>query len=214
MEFRVENPHTLLRELKGAPLSVLISLFLAHQSVGTEYLCADTGYSDKPVARALRYLRETGRITQTGRFDGWQLAEGYQLPLGFDLLENNSSRNYSDSRPTTTALSTLLNLNTSSYDSHVTSSSSNNSSRNYSDSNINDLLQAAGIREPTATRLAALDWATAEYVSAHIAKAKADGIGIRLLIHRIREHDPIPKVDDSNNYHRYIEGEFADFIEH
>lgn len=70
-----------VRALKGAPLSILVLLGLVGAPVSNEWLAAHSGYSDKPVAQALMYLREHGYVTLTTR--GWQLAGGArQLPLG------------------------------------------------------------------------------------------------------------------------------------
>lgn len=96
------NPLSSLRALKGAPLSCLFALMFANQPVGKAWLSRMTGYSDKPVAAALDYLLEMGFVTSNGRYEAWQLnSQAIQLPLmSLDTLEN-SSRNFSDSLPTT-----------------------------------------------------------------------------------------------------------------
>jgi hypothetical protein len=60
------------------------------------------------------------------------------------------------------------------------------------DSALMQELHSAGIGEPMASRLAVLPHVSSQYVRAHSLQAKADGISIGLLIHRIRSHDPAP----------------------
>lgn len=70
-----------LRALKGAPLSIMVALSLVGAAVSNEWLVANTGYSDKPVASALMYLREHGYVVLTT--GGWKLAgPERQMPLG------------------------------------------------------------------------------------------------------------------------------------
>ncbi len=79
-----EYPTCSIRDLKGAPLSVLVVLCIAHQPVRQAYLQLATGYSDKTVARALAYLQEVGLAERTRQ--GWQVANHAQLlPLGLSL---------------------------------------------------------------------------------------------------------------------------------
>lgn len=75
----IENPVRLVRELKGAPLSVYFALICVQQRVSQGWLEAMTGYTDKPVARALQQLREIGLVDQTSA--GWGLCAGQQIPL-------------------------------------------------------------------------------------------------------------------------------------
>ena len=90
MEFSVQH----VRELKGAPLAVLLLLSLSTVPVTQEWLERMSGYTDRPVSQALAYLRETGRATRT--MQGWSLAAGVQLALlaGEVVLDG---RNISDS---------------------------------------------------------------------------------------------------------------------
>jgi hypothetical protein len=76
-----DNPIRMVRELKGAPLSIIIALGLVHQCTSQEWLERTTGYTDKPVSQALQYLREAGLVDETP--SGWQLAKAKanQVPL-------------------------------------------------------------------------------------------------------------------------------------
>ncbi len=79
----------MVRELKGAPLSCLILIMLAGMPVSNEWLCRMSGYTDKPVAQALKLLSspEYQLICRTS--GGWRLADAFQLAL--------INRNFSDS---------------------------------------------------------------------------------------------------------------------
>lgn len=70
----------MVRQLKGAPLAVLVVLSYAGQRVSQDYLERCSGYSDKPVSQALEYLRDLGVVDRSAA--GWGLCEGQQLVLG------------------------------------------------------------------------------------------------------------------------------------
>jgi len=79
--FTVES----VRTLKGAPLSIVAALSLVTLGVSKEWLARNTGYTDKPIAQALAYLREHGYVVESAQ--GWKLAgPERQLPLGADQL--------------------------------------------------------------------------------------------------------------------------------
>lgn len=186
------NPLTALRSLKGAPLSCLVALMFANQPVGKEWLSRITGYSDKPVSAALDYLLEMGFVTSSGRYHAWQInQQAVQLPLGTTQMLSESSRNFSDSNPTTTALIVESN------NQKLEAVEGKQTSRNFSDSH--ELLRSAKIGEPMATILADSDHTSPCYIAAHILKAREDKIAVPLLIHRMKEKDPAP--DLNQNYH-------------
>ena len=79
----------LLRNLKGAPLSIIWALLMANmyapagsvRALQNRDLETWTGYSDKPVASALGLLHTMGMVAQNGG-GGWYLTTAaYQLPL-------------------------------------------------------------------------------------------------------------------------------------
>lgn len=77
----MELTTTLLRTLKGAPISVYLALILAQQPVSAEWVARTTGYTDKPVLSALKFLEENHLVTRNERY-GWQSAAGVQqLPI-------------------------------------------------------------------------------------------------------------------------------------
>jgi len=73
-----------VRNVKGAPASILWAFVLSGRTLTPRQLQAATGYSDKPVAKALLFLTERGILVPRGRLTGYSLAGGLdQLPLPF-----------------------------------------------------------------------------------------------------------------------------------
>lgn len=79
---------TALHTLKGAPLSVLCALIAIQRPAGASLLSELTGYSDKPVSKALRKLERHGYAQAHGRYNAW-LATGYAKQL---LLPENPAQ--------------------------------------------------------------------------------------------------------------------------
>jgi len=72
--------NTFLRALKGAPLSVLLALWV-HGSLGRRALCIKTGYQRDTVGDALLLLEDLGLVVRPS-YRKWALASGFfQLPL-------------------------------------------------------------------------------------------------------------------------------------
>jgi predicted transcriptional regulator len=86
-----ENPISLARKYKGAPLAVLWVLYFTHQRVSQSYLESMTGYTDKTISSALRYLKEDGVIDYQP--SGWLLCEGLPLQLSSITQDENCRRN-------------------------------------------------------------------------------------------------------------------------
>lgn len=78
---KVEFTASMVRTLKGAPISCLMVMAIVGKPVNAEYLERNTGYSDKPIASALLLLEEYGLITRNERY-AWRIAINVrQLPL-------------------------------------------------------------------------------------------------------------------------------------
>lgn len=99
MTIRFDNPLRMVRELKGAPLSIVWVLFYAKQRVSQEFLERSTGYSDKPVSQALAYLEEIGLVNHTR--SGWALIQDNQnqLPLPLALEEGHGPADLGPGEP-------------------------------------------------------------------------------------------------------------------
>lgn len=181
-----------LRALKGAPLSILIAMFLAKQPVGESWLISVTGYSQNTIRKGCSFLLETQLILRNGRYQGYVLSKGaMQLPLG--MAEIGESHFLTLPTPTTTST-----LNKYEDDFSEENAAEEELRESFFDSRLeNDsllvLLYSAGIMEPTASRLLEKEWVTKAYLEAHIEKANRENTATALLIHRIRSHDPMPK---------------------
>ena len=71
----------LLRMLKGAPLSVLHALCQAEEGLTAVELERNTGWSDKPVRRALDLLAVLGLARHHGRVKGWTITKKGRIAL-------------------------------------------------------------------------------------------------------------------------------------
>lgn len=71
MQLPTGQPATLLRALKGPPLSCLFALLLTHRALGTNTLATLTGYSAKSVATGLNVLAQLGLAQCHGRYNSW-----------------------------------------------------------------------------------------------------------------------------------------------
>lgn len=214
----VEDPLKMVRNLKGAPLSCLVVLHLVNQPVTAKFLCRHTGYSDHSITNALALLEDYQLAMGDTHRSNWRLTNGArQLPLMPELLEHEiSDREKRDSKPATTATTAIE-------ESEAAEGAALNWNREKRDSDRENrdptvqALRAAGIGEPTASRLAVMEHVNPEYVYAHALKARTDKISTSLLIHRIRCRcgDPMPDDGDSEGHRqRYVVGKYAEYINH
>lgn len=76
------NRSITLKELKGASLSIILMLMMrGNRAASLGMICKDTGYTDKPIRKALHRLQDLGLITQNDP-QRWQLMDDcMQLPL-------------------------------------------------------------------------------------------------------------------------------------
>ena len=204
----LENPLVLVKLLKGgAKLAVFLIMAYEKKPVNQEYLSRWSGFTDKSVQDALEFMSDPtiGLVTKISRYS-WQLTKNArQLPLMATL--ESGTRNLSESLPTTATATIEGKAN-----EVVSSSSSKTTTRNLSESV--ELLHNAGIGHPTCDQLAKLPWATVDYLRAHIKYAQKNGISTALLIHKIRQQDDAPEIQNPNDYRKYITGEWAHLIDH
>lgn len=192
-----------IRALKGAPLSILVAMLIARQPVGENWLVTITGYSQNTVRNGCKFLTEIQMIQRNGRYHGYVLTQdAKQLTLGQQELGEGQNLTLPEST-TTITLKKKEDNDSEEKAAEEEARASKNDSRLV-------LLYSAGIMEPTASRLLEKTWVTREYLEAHIDKANKERTSVGLLIHRIRSHDPIPKVrndQDPDSYRRSWLGE-------
>jgi len=197
----------MIRELKGAPLSCLMLLFLSDGPVSNEWICRMSGYTDKPVAQALKLLSDPEyQIARRSR-GGWVLSSGFQLILGNDESRKNSV-------PTTT---TLINKDINQDLKAVVVSRKNSDSEE--DERYLANFQACvqnGIHEPSASVISNFEHVSPEFIKAHVDAIRGKkGETIGLAITRIKNNEqPVAKETDQSQRTKYVTGTYADFIEH
>lgn len=179
----MSNPIKLLRQLKGAPLSVMLALFWAGQRVSNGWIETVTGYTDKPVASALDLLKEYGWAAKVQ--GGWTIANAEQLPLTFLLMEE--SRNNSDSSSSSNVFNNINNNN-------LLLELERKNSENF-DANLIALL-TGGIREPKASILADLEHVTPEYINAHLQQVRREERNVATAIYRIENNWEQPEIQE------------------
>jgi hypothetical protein len=165
-----------VQALKGAPASVLLALAITGRFMSHKDLQLWTRCGHRQVTAALRTLEFAGwAIARTDR-GPWAIAPGISVPVPSALQEGSALRALSSSSDS---------LNRSREDSQVPSAPRGH---------VLEALREAGIREPTASELAALPHVTPEYVRAHILGARANGLRIGAAIEAMRLQAPPPAV--------------------
>ena len=181
---------SLIRELRGSPLTVLIAILLLEEigqiPVSAQALKTVTGYGDHTIADSLRALESPTRQFVTRVTGGWRLTTGFQLPL---MFKNRDIRDYP---PTTT---TRLEETYLPSGKIVEAEVQNRDIRGFTSeqSAIYKMLGDALVGEPVRTRLS-LDLDDPLYVLAHCYKASLENTDIPLLIHRLRYRDQVEGV--------------------
>jgi len=235
---QIDNPIRLVRELKGAPLSIVLVLQFVTQRVTQEYLERSTGYTDKPVRQALEYLREIGMVDHTR--EGWLLCQAQQLVLGLgqeeltaetqrsdEVIEGGEeqeksdtdgvSRNNSDS----IAAAALNNLSLSCINDLSCCCSEEGRKNSDSDGDggederwnrdlVRAILKAEGIGPPKLERLAAAGFDPL-WVRAHVGKWRGEEKSKGILIVRLECGDKIRY--DHHRVEQQLQEEFPDFWE-
>ncbi len=191
------DPVKLLRQLKGAPLAVLIAMLIVHTRVTAEWLALVTGYSDKPVTQALKLLSAYGWVIKNQ--GGWQIKEGVQLPLFFGV-ESEKFRSSSSS-------STYLTNGSTIEQEQEVRKNSDFYVANYKAMKVN------GIREPALSRLAALEHVTPAFILAHIKQVRSEHGNLGTAIHRIENNWEAPEIaEEVREFERYTSGAFSQYI--
>jgi hypothetical protein len=186
----LQDPIKLLRQLKGAPLAVLLAFAWTRARLSADYLVTVTGYTDKPVSQALKLLTAYGWITKVQ--GGWQLSAGVQLPL----MGGESEKFRLSS-------SSSLEINSTSYQEEQEEDRKNSDSyhANYR------TLKGYGIREPACGRLAALEHVTPAFINAHIRQVRLEKGHLGTAIHRIENNWDAPEIIEQKPVSsRYIGG--------
>lgn len=174
----------LVRELKGAPLACFMLLLLSAEPVSNEWLCRMSGYTDKPIAQALKLLSsDEYKLVRRSR-GGWILSHAFQIVLGQEESRKNSV-------PTTTTY-----INTNPIKEEVVAVSRKNSDSAQEEAYNANLAacKELGIGEPNASTISDLEHVTPDFIRAHVQGLKK-GETRGLAIVRIRNNE-LPFVAD------------------
>ena len=194
------NPLATLRQLKGAPLSVLIALTIVKpRLVSSTWLSGCTGYATDSITAATWYLKEFGFAECDSHRSNWRLTEEgvQQLPLPVSLLSPEDIPEPTFPNPTNPDPKKPEPENPYPEDPYPDFSDPEEERDFFRRLR---LLHEAGIKDPTATELCGLPYASYAYLDAHIQQANLDRVQTRLLIHRIREKDDQPKTQSAAYY--------------
>ena len=204
----------MIRGLKGAPISCLVTFIVMRQVMNLQALVRTTGYSDKSVADALDVLLDFGLVTRNGRYK-WQLADGVaQLPLTVLTGEEESQTEAMVEPADQVAIevSAVEDISTSDEIAPFTEKDTENfripslASRSLTsvkqesdlllDSRadpenlrVNEAyaaLEVAGIRDPARSRLAKMPHVTGKLVRYHVQSAQGLGLAIYRIEHNFR----------------------------
>ncbi len=187
-----EEKHILfVRSAKGAPLSILFALGWAGIPLSCKELIEWTHYGHTQVTTALRWLVRSGWVSGGAR-GPWRLVSAHQVPA----LHTHGNES---------ALSAP-----NSDDNDLEEQQIPNKPLTPSDAKRAQVMKAlheCGIWEPTATRLANLPHVTPEYVRAHAAQARAEGLRVGAAIVRIEMGAPLPPKDANKARSRQLDVE-------
>jgi hypothetical protein len=193
---RFENPLRLVRELKGAPLSIYLVLMI-QGSATLQELVAYTNYSENIVRSALTYMSAIQVARRKGRYDGWALMDGVmQLPLMADegTAENEVPDPEILETSETAARTAESEVRTSLNEVPASSSSSLTNTRSLTnkepllartnEAEIVRLLDQAGIRNPKRAEILEMQGISPIWIQGHLATAKSTGQAIYRILRR------------------------------
>ena len=209
----LDNPIRMVRELKGAPISILFALTVVQTRVSQAWLERTTGYTDKTISQALGYLEEIGLADHTSA--GWQLTgEAKQLPLPMENLEpprhegheghEENQENKSDDSCQGRRISDpgIIIINQDPQEEELSNNNNNKGGRKNSDSDVFGALTKAKIVGKKRKSLSECAWVTVESVEnweAHLKREMGSNYRSGILIRMLESGEAAPK-DEKTDY--------------
>jgi hypothetical protein len=172
-------------------------------------------------SKYMQSLQAIGLIDHLGRFKGYTLTQNaiqLTMPLGDKTGD-------SPVFPTTT----VINIDNNKVIKDIKTEAVEQKRENPAFEENKKMLRACGIGEPSLSKLADMEHVNKSYLEAMITSWKMSEKGVGLLIHRIRNADPEPKITTiskgffgrnrtpermEENRKKYTSGEHSDFVEH
>lgn len=215
---------SMVRMTKGAAASIILLLIAEPAGGNQEWIERYVGYSDKTVSQALMFLIEQGIVTKAGNRGEYcyQLATAEkQPPLPVEELatENTEEEEINIKEEVEEQIESenfrlavkkkkKIQINQHRDDLLLLTNplESEKFRLNFAE------LQAQGIQDPALSELAGLAHVTPELIKGHCLP----DVDLSLAIYRIRKNYAVkkPPGDPANERRKYIEGEFADFVQH
>lgn len=227
--------HTILHSLKGARIHILLALFIEARPTAQDILATIVPYSERTIRADLKFLEHQGYIERV-HYRAWQLPNRNQLPLpGFEFLPGPSSlqaetANSAASAHVHTTTTTTLNKSNKNI---VSSSTVPPETAEFAVSAelkaVLDELRIGGeaILAEYWPRIAACEWVTPRYLRATAARINERDDAYRnagFFVHCVLAHDPEPEEwheccnglggHRPNCAQRYLQGPYADLVEH
>jgi len=196
-----EDPLGNLRQVKGAPLSILVALRFAHQPVQAKWLASVTGYSPNIITSSLVLLKEMQEVDCDASRSSWKLNDGVrQLPLTPQLDQpDRINRDPAPPPPSSSLIGREPLIIDESERKKEEEAIPDRVNRDPELVVIKDLLYDRGIGEPMLSKITAMEHVTVKYVLAHTTRAMLDGDPINILVHRLRANDKQPKTNDQDH---------------
>lgn len=176
-----EHLVNLVRAVKGASASIVVALLLARRPMTSRELQHWTGYPENRISQATRRLVELGWVSALGTRGPWTLSQVRRSLLAERVNAADTGRIESSLRGEESPEAEPMPADDKEEEGFVRSLYA---------------LFDAGIREPTAGRLARLPHVTPEYVAAHVALANAQGFRLGVAIYRMEHGWPMPKTNE------------------
>jgi hypothetical protein len=183
-----------VRSVKGAPLSILLTAAYhdADDTVLSEsFISSVCGYSVKTVRSAALVLVGFGLFDRVGRYGGYELTD-----YGRSLITTITS--------TIVGTSVLMTEENKAEVKSTVRMAEITARKVDQTSPVYQYLTEVGVGEPTRSRIMRLEWVNLDYLVAHFRQGVDDPIG--LIIHRIMNHDPLPRakitVRDTDYYRK------------
>jgi hypothetical protein len=196
----IHNPLTLLRQLKGAPLSILFALTFVNQPVQAKWISSITGYSPNTISSALVLLLEMTLVSCNRSRSAWQLTgAAKQLPLAMALeapdRKNCDPQPLSTPPPPPPPIEGRIGLQKE----EEIPDRENCDPQLSQLSELRAILYDYGIGEPMLTTLLKMDHISLDYLVAHVTKARLEELPANHLIQRLRSNDAKPSTNDQGH---------------
>jgi hypothetical protein len=183
-----ENRMTFILSEQGAPAWVLLAMLRTRHPMSNQDLQRWTGCDEDAITLAIGILLQMGWISAASERGPWSIASGRQLPADAPLQPEEARAPEEGG---------LIVLPEFAVRDPLTAGRIDDDREDLRFVNNLYALYDAGVREPTAGRLARLPHVNPKYIAAHVDAANAQGFTLGTAIHRIEHAWPVPHTKES-----------------